>query len=80
MTTPSEKDDAIEELAEIIDLMIPLSTLGPLGAALEQIDDDLIAEVLKTLSKIRAHPDKRKQRKEARLARREARRQSKSAG
>lgn len=78
MTTPSAKEDAIEEIAEIIDLMLPFGTLGSVGAGLEEIDEEIIAAVLRKLSEIRAHPEKRKARREARLARKEARKLAKA--
>lgn len=77
MSVPSERDDAIEEMAEIIDIMIPLSTLGPVGAALEVIDEQVIESVLRALAQIRSSPEKRKERKDARLARRMARKLAK---
>jgi hypothetical protein len=64
-------------MAEIIDLMLPLSAMGPFGGALEVIDDQIIEAVLRTLAKIRTNPEKRKERREARLARKEARRRAK---
>jgi hypothetical protein len=63
-------DEAVAEIVEVLDTLIPLAALGPFGAALEALDGPAIKAIVMAVSQIRADPEKRALRKQARIKRR----------
>lgn len=79
-------DDVVKEVAEVLDALIPLDALGPVGQILETLDGPAILLIVKAIIAARGTPDeraarraKREERKLARMLRRELRRAEKEA-
>ena len=73
-------DEAAHEVAEVLDAMIPLNQLGPVGMVLEALDGPMIFGIVSFVQKCRRTPEERLERRQRRMERkkeRKARRESK---
>ena len=74
-------DDVVEEVAEVLDALIPLDALGPVGQVLETLDGPAILLIVKAIIAARGTPEeraiRRAKREERKKARREARERNK---
>jgi hypothetical protein len=67
------EEDTAKEVADILDALIPLDGLGPIGQILELIDGPTILLIVKAIQKARGTPEQREIRKAKREQRKRER-------
>lgn len=72
-------DEVVSEIVEVLDALIPLNLLGPAGVFLESVDGPAIRAIVMAVSKIRIDPEKRRERRAARIKRRAERKAARDA-
>lgn len=72
-------EDTAREVAEVIDAMLPLGLLGPVGHTLEAIDGPVILAIVRFIQSCRADPEKRAERTLKRALRRAQRKADREA-
>ncbi len=73
------EEDAAKEVADILDSLIPLDGLGPIGQILELIDGPTILLIVKAIQKSRGTPEEREARKAKREERKRERQERRDA-
>jgi hypothetical protein len=73
------EEDAAKEVADILDSLIPLDSLGSIGKILEIIDGPTILLIVKAIQKSRGTPEEREARKIKREERKKTRREKRKS-
>lgn len=71
-----DADDVAKEVSEVLDALIPLDALGPVGKILETLDGPTILLIVKAIIAARGTPEERAARRVKREERKKARREA----